>query len=45
MRTLGVTEAMLPGIVEKALADHSNATNPRAATGDDYMALLREVMV
>ncbi|KZE28183.1 iron-containing alcohol dehydrogenase [Chelatococcus daeguensis] len=45
LRTLGVTEAMLPGIVEKALADHSNATNPRAATGDDYMALLREVMV
>lgn len=45
IRTLGVTEAMLPGIVEKALADHSNATNPRAATGDDYMALLREVMV
>lgn len=45
IRTLGVTEAMLPGIVQKALADHSNATNPRAATGDDYMALLREVMV
>ena len=45
IRTLGVTEAMLPGIVEKALADHSNATNPRAATREDYMALLREVMV
>ncbi|APF35926.1 MULTISPECIES: iron-containing alcohol dehydrogenase [Chelatococcus] len=45
IRTLGVTEAMLPSVVEKALADHSNATNPRAATGDDYMALLRAVMV
>ncbi|CUA90547.1 Alcohol dehydrogenase, class IV [Chelatococcus sambhunathii] len=45
IRTLGVTEAMLPSVVEKALADHSNATNPRAATGDDYMALLRAVLV
>jgi alcohol dehydrogenase class IV len=45
LKTLGLPEAVLPSVVEKALADHSHATNPRPATAGDYLSLLREVMV
>jgi alcohol dehydrogenase class IV len=45
LRTLGVPESALAEIVDKALADHSHATNPRPASAGDYAALLREVMV
>jgi 4-hydroxybutyrate dehydrogenase len=45
LRTLGVTEDVLPWVVERALADHSYATNPRAATADEFRAILDEVMV
>lgn len=45
LATLGVTEDMLPLAVERALADHSSATNPRPATADDYRRLLDAVMV
>jgi 4-hydroxybutyrate dehydrogenase len=44
LRTLGFTESMVPGVVEKALADHSHATNPRIATRDDYIELLTGVL-
>ncbi len=44
LQTLGVEESMFPGIVAKALADHSHATNPRPATADDYLAMLRQAM-
>jgi alcohol dehydrogenase class IV len=45
LATLGLPRDVLPLIVERALADHSHATNPRAATAADYAAMLDEVMV
>ena len=45
LRTLGVTEEVLPWVVERALADHSYATNPRAATAQEFRAILDGVMV
>ena len=44
LRALGVTPAVLPGVVERALSDHSHPTNPRAASADDYIRLLQEVL-
>ncbi|WP_454677563.1 iron-containing alcohol dehydrogenase [Achromobacter marplatensis] len=38
---LGVTEALYERIVKGALADHSHRTNPREASADDYVAMLR----
>ncbi|MBV6290173.1 iron-containing alcohol dehydrogenase [Pseudomonas aegrilactucae] len=38
---LGVTEAMFPGIIKGALADHSHRTNPREASAQDYQWLLQ----
>lgn len=45
LTTLGVPESVLPIIVERALADHSHATNPRVASAEDYRAMLDAVMV
>lgn len=45
LAALGVDRKVLPTIVERALADHSHATNPRPATAEDYAVLLDEVMV
>lgn len=44
LRSLGVTSAMLPRVVDQAGADHSHATNPREATAADYRRLLDGVM-
>ncbi|HEY8567358.1 MAG TPA: iron-containing alcohol dehydrogenase [Beijerinckiaceae bacterium] len=45
LRTLGLQEKQLEGVVAGALADHSHPTNPRPPTGDDYRDILRGVMV
>src|SRR5688500_11943232 len=45
LRTLGVPRDKLPWVIERALEDHSHATNPRPVTREDYARLLAEVMV
>lgn len=42
LTAMGVTEEMLRPVSEDALKDHCHGTNPRIATADDYMAILRE---
>ena len=39
---MGVTRAMLPRMVELAMQDHSNATNPRTVTAADCAELLEQ---
>lgn len=41
---LGVGEDLFDRIVQGALADHSHRSNPREASADDYVEMLRQSM-
>jgi len=42
LQAMGVPRDVLPGIAQAATKDHCHATNPRAATAEDYLRLLEE---
>ncbi len=41
---MGVTEDMIPRMVDGALNDHSTATNPRPVTREDFEELFAQAM-
>lgn len=42
LAVMGVTEAMMEKVSGEALKDHCHATNPRRATQEDYLDILKE---
>jgi 4-hydroxybutyrate dehydrogenase len=39
---MGVTEAMMQSVAHEALKDHCHVTNPRIASAEDYLAIMRD---
>ena len=44
LRSMGVTDEMIPPLVPQAMADHTTATNPRPLSEADYTGLFEEAM-
>ena len=44
LRAMGVTEAMIPRMVDGAIKDHSTATNPRPVSREDFEGLFAQAM-
>ncbi|MEP7259987.1 MAG: iron-containing alcohol dehydrogenase [Usitatibacter sp.] len=44
LRAMGVTEEMIPAMVEGAMKDHSTATNPRPLAREDFETLFRQAL-
>ena len=42
LRAMGVTDAMMDEVSHAALQDHTHATNPRIATREDYLGIMRD---
>ncbi len=42
LAAMGVTEEMMRHVAKEALGDHCHATNPRIATADEYLAILKD---
>jgi 4-hydroxybutyrate dehydrogenase len=42
LRTMGVNDAMMEQVSHAALKDHCHGTNPRIATQEEYLTLLRQ---
>jgi hypothetical protein len=41
---MGVSEDLFERVIDGAMADHCHKTNPRIATRDDYLEMLRASM-
>lgn len=42
LAAMGVTEEMMRHVAPEAMKDHCHATNPRLASAEDYLAILRD---
>lgn len=44
LRAMGVTDEMIPAMIDGAIKDHSTATNPRPVTREDFAELFAHAM-